>query len=238
MGLTLSKLEAACTRAGRCRQPVASRRPTGRRLTLAVAGAALAFGPLACSADQGAAPAAPAPAGTSARITMETPVVDLGGSGTLAAPGQASNAVTYDPASAPIGSRLTVSVIPVDGSTVAELNVSGLLPNRGYAAHLHTEPCGPTGDAAGPHFQNRIDPAATPEQPSTDPEYANPRNEFWLDFRTDATGSGSSRAQVPFVLTDRVPESLVVHEAMVTATAPGEAGKAGDRLACLTLSRK
>ena len=51
-------------------------------------------------------------------------------------------------------------------------------------------PCGPTGDAAGPHFQNQVDPAAAPGKPSTDPAYANPQNEIWLDLRTDGDGDG------------------------------------------------
>ncbi|MGH3824586.1 MAG: hypothetical protein ACRDRA_17400 [Pseudonocardiaceae bacterium] len=121
-------------------------------------------------------------------------------------------------------------------STAAELVISGLLPNRGYAVHAHTNACGATGAAAGPHYQNQIDPAATPQAPSTNADYANPRNEIWLDVRTDATGSGTSHTTVPFIFTDRTPGSIVVHDAMVTATHPGHAGQAGARLACLTLS--
>jgi Cu-Zn family superoxide dismutase len=115
------------------------------------------------------------------------------------------------------------------------LEVGGLLPNRGYAVHVHTQPCGPTGAAAGPHFQHDVDPAATPEQPSADPAFANPRNEIWLDVRTDAEGDGETTAQVPFVFADRAPASVVVHEAEATATAPGEAGMAGSRVACLNV---
>ncbi|MGH3599068.1 MAG: superoxide dismutase family protein [Pseudonocardiaceae bacterium] len=152
-------------------------------------------------------------------------------------PGPASKAVTYNRELAPIGAAMTVAVTPSsEGFTRAEFAVSGLLPNRGYAVHAHTRACGATADAAGPHFQNRIDPAATPQAPSSNPEYANPSNEIWLDVRTDATGAGTSRTTVPFVLTDRAPGSIVVHEAMQTATDPGQAGKAGARLACLTLA--
>jgi Cu-Zn family superoxide dismutase len=125
---------------------------------------------------------------------------------------------------------------PSGHTTTAELTVSGMLPNRGYAVHAHTNVCGDTGAAAGPHYQNRIDPAATPQKPSSDPEFANPRNEVWLDVRTDATGSGTARTTVPFVFTDRGPGSIVVHEAMETATAPGKAGQAGARIACVTLA--
>lgn len=203
----------------------------GRRLGIAVVGVTVGFGSIACSAHQSAAPPTSAPPSTS----DQPAAVELSGTGTLAQPGQSSNAFTYDPALAPVGAKLTVTLTPSDGATVSKLVVSGLLPNRGYAAHLHAKPCGSTGAAAGPHFQYQIDPAATPDKPSTDPKYANPGNEVWLDVQTDATGAGTSTDKVPFVFTDRVPASLVLHKDMKTATKPGEAGKAGDRVACFTL---
>ena len=55
-------------------------------------------------------------------------------------------------------------------------------------------------------------------------------------MHTDAAEAGTSRTTVPFTFTDRAPGSIVVHEAMTTETAPGQAGTAGFRLACLTLS--
>lgn len=143
-------------------------------------------------------------------------------------------AVTYDPAAAPEAARLAVEVTAHRGATTATFRVEGMVPGRGYAAHAHVRSCGPGGADAGPHYQDRIDPAATPETPSSDPAYANPRNEFWLDLRTDATGAGSATTTVPFALADRAPESVVVHESETTATAPGRAGGAGGRLACLT----
>ncbi|MGH3846501.1 MAG: superoxide dismutase [Pseudonocardiaceae bacterium] len=165
------------------------------------------------------------------------PAVLLFGSDTLTTPNPTSKAITYNRDLAPISAAMTAVVVPSsDGTTRAEFTVAGLLPNRGYAAHAHTNACGATGDAAGPHFQNHRDPAATPQAPSSNPKYANPSNEIWLDIRTDATGAGTSRTTVPFILTDRAPGSIVVHEAMQTATDPGHAGKAGARLACLTLS--
>ena len=139
---------------------------------------------------------------------------------------------------APVGAKLTVTLTPSDGATTGKLEVSGLLPNRGYAVHLHSKPCGSTGEAAGPHFQHHVDPAATPDKPSTDPAFANPNNEVWLDVQTDANGSGTSTIRVPFVFTDRVPAAVVVHEAMKTETQPGQAGKAGDRIACVTLAHR
>lgn len=147
----------------------------------------------------------------------------------------AGNAITYDPASAPEGARLTALVEPGDEAARFTFSAVGLLPDRGYAVHAHTRPCGPTGDDAGPHFQHEADPAAGPGSPSVDPAYANPVNEIWLDVRTDAQGTGSSDADVPFGLDVAAPASIIVHAADATATAPGEAGTAGPRLACLDL---
>lgn len=240
MGITLSQLPTACSTAARSGRPVTSRRPIARRLAVAAAGVAVALGPVGCTSEAEESSSPPAPVSTASSeaptATSEAATAaELSASGTLAAPDQASNAFTYDPALAPPGAQLSVTATPSDGSTTVELVASGLLPNRGYAAHLHTNPCGPTGDAAGPHFQHRVDPAATPEKPSTDPEYANPDNEIWLELRTDETGSATASTEVPFVFTDRVPASVVVHEEPVTATEPGEAGEAGGRVACLTL---
>ena len=205
-----------------------------RRVTVGAAGVAVALGSIACSSTESSSPPAPTATGTSER----TPAVELTADGTLTPPGQTSNAFTYNPALAPVGARMGVNLTPSGDSTTVRLEVSGLLANRGYAVHLHTNACGPTGDAAGPHFQHHVDPAATPDQPSTNPVYANPANEVWLDVRTDATGAGTSTTEVPFLFTDRVPASVVVHKAMATATQPGEAGQAGGRVACLTLPPK
>jgi Cu-Zn family superoxide dismutase len=183
---------------------------------------------IACSPNE-----QPAPPGTSS----ETSQVERSYTGTLAAPANANGAFTYNP-SAPAGAQLTVNITSGDASTTVELIAKDLAPNRGYAVHAHTKPCGPTGNDAGPHYQNTIDPAATPEKPSTDPAYANPQNEIWLDIRVDATGSGTSKTTVPFTFTDRAPASVVVHEKETTATHHGEAGTAGGRLACITVPFK
>lgn len=162
--------------------------------------------------------------------------ITLRGQGALTEPNPDSNAITYNPALAPAGARLEVTMIPSGLSTNAELTVNGLQPNRGYAVHAHNNACSENADFAGPHYQHRVDPAATPQAPSRNPEYANPSNEVWLDVRTDAAGSGISRVTVPFVFTDRGPGSIVVHEAEQTSTGPGEAGESGAAIACLTLA--
>ena len=37
------------------------------------------------------------------------------------------------------------------------------------------------------------------------------------------------------MFTGRAPASVIIHEAEATATAPGQAGSAGARLACITV---
>ncbi len=176
---------------------------------------------------------------TPAAVESPGSAVALFGSGTLTTPNPVSQAITYNPDLAPIGAAMTASLIPTsDGSTRAELTVSGLLPDRGYAAQAHTRECGEAAAAAGPHFQDHIDPKATPQDPSSNPRYANPNNEIWLDVHTDSAGAGTSSTTLPFVLTDRAPGSIVMHEAMRTATDPGHAGAAGARVACLTLAEQ
>lgn len=178
----------------------------------------------------------PAPA---AAVESPEAAITLFGSGTLTTPNPVSQAITYNPDLAPIGAAMTASLIPSsDGSTRAELTVSGLLPDRGYAAHAHTRACGAAEAAAGPHFQDHIDPAATPQAPSSKPRYANPNNEIWLDVYTDSAGAGTSSTTLPFVLTDRAPGSIVMNEATRTLTGPGHAGQAGAPIACLTLTER
>jgi superoxide dismutase, Cu-Zn family len=140
-------------------------------------------------------------------------------------------AVTYDTELVPVGARGAVQSRSGDGTTTVMLAVRGLEPTRWYGAHVHSEPCGERPEDAGPHFQFSVDPV----QPSVDPTYANPQNEIWLDLTTDESGAGSAESTVAWTFPDdRRPGSVVVH-AMQTATAPGEAGTAGDRAACITV---
>jgi Cu-Zn family superoxide dismutase len=205
-----------------------------RGLRLATVTAILALMPMACAYNGLTLPAATA--------------MTLHGDGTLTEPTPESTsrpntgtlAYTYNPALAPAGAHLTAVMTPSNESTNAELTVSGLLPNRGYAVHANVNACSPNPAAEGPRYENRVDPAVNPtsisQETSTNPEYANPRNEIWLDVHTDAAGSGTSRTTVPFVFTDRGPGSIVVDDAQATATGPGQAGNGGARIACLSLS--
>jgi Cu-Zn family superoxide dismutase len=137
--------------------------------------------------------------------------------------------VTYRADLVPPGARATVTSLPLAGTTVV-LAVRGLLPNRHYGAHAHAAACGSAAADAGPHYQHVPDPV----RPSTDPAYANPANELWLDFATDGRGAAVVSARVDWRFGARRPHSVVVHETH-THTEPGAAGTAGARLACMTV---
>src|SRR6266511_4195694 len=162
---------------------------------------------------------------TPAMSTSTTSGRTITASGTFVAYTPGATAVTYDPALVPVGATATATITQTASNTRVQLTVAGLRPNRGYGAHLHTNPCGPTGDTAGPHYQHQHDPAASASRPSVNPSYANPHNEVWLDFTTDGNGSASSTATQPWTF-GTSPRSLIIN-AMTTKTAPGQAGTAG-----------
>ncbi|GIF07262.1 superoxide dismutase family protein [Actinoplanes siamensis] len=189
----------------------------------------------ACLATQPALaqPAAPAP--TPGRVPA--------GTGASPAPRPAVfqkwrrgvQAVTYDTRVVPLGATARVEFSSTGQNLWIRLEVTGLVPRRAYGAHVHVAECGPDPKAAGPHFQHRHDPAATKAKPSADPAYANPANEIWLDFTTNARGAATvSREQHWMFPDDQPPKSLILH-AQTTRTGPGVAGTAGDRVGCLNL---
>jgi Cu-Zn family superoxide dismutase len=175
------------------------------------------------------------PAGSAA--PTESPRV-MSAAGTFAPYSPGATAITYDPAVVPPGGRAAVTITSTGKGTSVRLTVAGLRPHRGYGVHLHTRPCGPKGDDAGPHYQHRTDPSASASRPSSDPSYANPQNEVWLDLTTDASGDGSAVSTHPWTFGPTAPRSLIIHAmptSMPTSMASGEAGSAGVRAACLTL---
>ena len=146
--------------------------------------------------------------------------------------GGAGGAFTYDAAQLPEGARITVKVTyPSNGTTIVRLHVKNAAPDREYGAHAHVAACGAAGAAAGGHFQFVPFPAGSS---STDPAYANPDNEVWLDLATDADGNGTAQSVVDWQPGTRRPMSVVVHAAH-TNTASGSAGTAGPRLGCITV---
>jgi Cu-Zn family superoxide dismutase len=141
------------------------------------------------------------------------------------------------PTDIPDGSRARVqAVYNAAGDTVVTLHVWGLAPNHEYGAHAHQSACGATGAAAGGHFQNTPFPGGSS---ATDPLYANPTNEIWLDLTTDADGNGVAQTKVPWQFSPtRRAGSVMIHAEHThdgSDGTTGTAGTAGSRLACLTV---
>lgn len=163
---------------------------------------------------------------------------DMVASGTFLPSRPGSTAITYDPAVVPPGATATVSIARSPQGTEVRLETAGLVPRRAYGAHLHTKPCAALPADAGPHYQHQKDPAAAASPPSVNPSYANPRNEIWLDFTVDGYGTASTSAVLNWTFPPgSAARSLILH-AEQTKTAPGVAGNAGERVACLTLPER
>lgn len=172
---------------------------------------------------------------TSAETTTTTTLPVLPGAQPFQPPGEGEgddNAFTYDQAAVPVGSSVKIESEEENGRTTVTLDATGLAPGRDFGVHVHTQPCGPQPSDAGPHYQNNVDPAATPENPSADPAYANPQNEIWLDITTDENGNAHASTTVDWEFRDGEANSVVLHDHH-TMTATGKAGMAGDRLACI-----
>lgn len=139
-------------------------------------------------------------------------------------------AVTYDPELVPSGAAIAVAQVIDDQGMSIRLTVRGLRSDRIYGAHVHTGACGLRPEDSGPHYQNVRDP----QTPSTDPRYANPENEVWLDFRTGADGVGAAASTHDWRFRPGEARSVVLHEHLTRHDA-GHAGTAGARVACLTV---
>ncbi|MBA2446158.1 MAG: superoxide dismutase family protein [Nocardioidaceae bacterium] len=140
--------------------------------------------------------------------------------------------IRYDTAAVPEGARARVQAVYTSaGDSIVTLHVWDLRPNTDYGAHAHVNPCGTTGLDAGSHFQNDIDSV----QPSTNPAYANPANEIWLDLTTGGDGNGVAQTKVPWQFSPaRRANSVVIHVEH-THTGQTDSGVAGARLACVTV---
>jgi superoxide dismutase, Cu-Zn family len=146
-------------------------------------------------------------------------------------PAAPPSAVTYDENLVPARAIIVVSSLRVRGGTLVWLRTARLAPNHRYGTHVHRQACGADpATTGGRHYQNVPDPV----QPSARPEYANPANEAWLDFTTDAHGFGAATTLVRWTFRPGEANAVVLH-AEGTRTGPGEAGMAGRRVACLTL---
>lgn len=143
--------------------------------------------------------------------------------------------ISYQATLVPPGATARVrGIYTASGQSVVTLHVWGLASNREYGAHAHRFACGASGAAAGPHFQYAPDPV----QPSTDPAYANPGNEIWLDLTTDDDGNGAAQAVVDWQFPNHAGDranSVIIHDHHTAAGPAGVAGTAGPRYGCLTV---
>ncbi|MFE6959045.1 superoxide dismutase family protein [Streptomyces sp. NPDC057696] len=134
----------------------------------------------------------------------------------------ASPALTYDMKLVPAGARIEVVQRGGHGRVSVSVRVEGLVAGRAYGAHVHQGECGGDPAAAGGHYQHREDPV----RPSLDPAHANPENEVWLGFTTDAHGAGAATARQGWEFRPGEARSVVLH---------GMPGGAGARIACFTV---
>ncbi|MFG1945230.1 superoxide dismutase [Nonomuraea sp. NPDC048826] len=149
------------------------------------------------------------------------PATTLNGGGEFTADGD--SAIRYDRKLVPGGAQASVTAESSGGQTITSLVVEGFLPRRAYGAHLHTAPCGKAATDAGPHYQHRPGPASAD-------------NEIWLDLKTDTSGTGRATARHPWGFDPAAPPRSLVLHAKPTETSGPDAGDAGDRIACLTIS--
>lgn len=189
-----------------------------RTLVIVAALAAFAVPPLAGSAMGGGAPAEAEVDGP--WLVWGTGRPNLHGDG---------DAYTYDPDLVPPGATVSLGSVSIAGRTRTGLTVRGLKPGHVYGTHLHANPCGAEPAAAGPHYQQRV---GAPD----DPDFANPRNEVWLDVRTSSRGAGVAFARNRWSYRT-APGSVVLH-ARATSTDPDTPGMAGARVACVTVSSR
>ncbi|MFD9973473.1 superoxide dismutase family protein [Streptomyces sp. NPDC059017] len=186
-----------------------------------------AAGPGGAVLSGGAVPAAgPGPGGVEAYDVARTsgavgePVagegVALRAYGRFAPPGSfvPSTALTYDRTLVPAGAWIVVEQSTERSGTVVRARVGGLKAGHAFGAHVHTAPCDADPAGAGPHYQHRSAPGA------------DPANELWLDFATDAAGEGNAETRHEWGLRRSGAQSVVLH---------AEQGGAGARVACFTV---
>ena len=105
------------------------------------------------------------------------------------------------------------------------LTVQGMIPNRGFGAHLHRLPCEDP-MKAGTHYQHFPSPG-----PVTDPAYANVVNEAWLDFITNTQGVGETDLTLNWIPRANEAKAVIIHDML-----SGGGGVSGAKLACLPIT--
>jgi len=128
--------------------------------------------------------------------------------------GEAAYLTSYTGPTVGAGARAKL-VRATDGTTVTSVSAWGLDSDAAYSAHVHSLPCDLD---AGPHYKN------DPNGP------ADPVNEIWPGFTTDATGVGRSEVTSDFsVRPDAM--SVVIHDT------PNASSGSGAKMLCANLNR-
>jgi len=127
-----------------------------------------------------------------------------------------------------IGSAATASATAWDmgGKLKLSLSGAGLPPDRDFGSHLHKLGC--DNGKAGGHYQHTVAPST---EAVSDPMYANPDNEAWLDFKTDSQGKVTIERTVAWLPRPGEAKAIIFHDKKTDMN-----GKAGDKLACLPLA--
>ncbi|WP_437683916.1 hypothetical protein [Sorangium sp. So ce131] len=99
------------------------------------------------------------------------------------------------------------------GRTTAELDIRRAPPNKRWGAIAHVDSC--RVNQGGARYRNN--PAAG----------SSATNEIWLDVEIDASGRGTSRTVVNFVVPPNGAKSLVLYQN------PAASGNVGNRIACI-----
>jgi len=124
------------------------------------------------------------------------------------------------------GAASVHSVTTPSGKTIVTLHVSGLPADRSFGSHVHKLAC--SNNKAGGHYQNV---PAVPPVSVNDPSVANPDNEVWLDFTTNAAGNGEAHAEVDFAFRADGANAVIIHDHHTES-----GGVAGAKLACLNVN--
>ncbi|GAA3156397.1 hypothetical protein GCM10010466_54090 [Planomonospora alba] len=152
--------------------------------------------------------------------------VELSGGGVFEQPAPRAAAIAYDRKLVPPGASARVTAGSGAVLSTARVEVSGFLPRRTYGVHLHVNPCGADPEEAGPHYRQHGH------------SHASAASEVWLDFTTDRRGAAAATARQDWAFAPgRPPRSLVIH-AEPTKAEGAEAGAAGRRVACVTLTER
>ncbi|MER5864654.1 superoxide dismutase family protein [Kitasatospora sp. NPDC002040] len=137
-----------------------------------------------------------------------------------------ATAVSFAPDAVPYGAGVRVVVQRAEGRTTVSMTVDGLTPDHLYPVHAHARACGTAPADSGLHYQDRPDPV----QPSTDPAYANDRNEVRLTLATDRQGHAAASTTVDWEFRAGEAGSLVLH-----AGADGQGHALAQRVGCVNV---